>query len=197
MKFFFIHDEAGCIHNAGQCADDELEIQPVAEGMTIREGEASPFADYFDGEAVIAKPARPSPMHAWDWTTKAWTDPRTLADLKSAKREQINREWAQANLTGFMFGGKRIGTDALDRSNIDAINGSIALMQALPADWVGGWKTADNSYVVISNVDEWKSFYAAMVAQGQANFTHAQTLKGQIDAATASELETINWATNG
>ena len=192
MKFFFIHDEAGCIHQAGQCADDELEIQQVAEGMTLCEGQASPFTDYFDGEKVVAKPARPSPHHAWDWNEKAWIDPRTLIDLKTAKREQINREWAQANLTGFMFSGKRIGTDALDRSNIDAINGSIALMQALPADWVGGWKAADNSYVGISTVNEWKAFYAAMVAQGQANFTRAQMLKGQIDAATASELTNIN-----
>jgi hypothetical protein len=52
----------------------------------------------------------------------------------------------------------------------------------------------DNGYVAIIDVDMWKLFYAAMVAQGIANFLKAQSLKQRVEnATTVQEVNAIKW----
>lgn len=120
----------------------------------------------------------------------------TLAMLKASKSDEINTARLRANQGTFGFGGKRFQCDALGRSDIDGMNGAIALLRALPADWLGQWKAADNTFVLIPDLATWAAFYGAMVAQGQANFVCAQALKSQIDAATTpAALALIAWPT--
>lgn len=74
------------------------------------------------------------------------------------------------------------------------MNGYVALYGALPPGFPGAWKAVDNTYLPIANVDAWKVFYTAMVAQGAANFAHAQELKAQLAAATTPEaVAAIVW----
>lgn len=111
----------------------------------------------------------------------------TLADLKAAKNAAINAARLKANQSNFTFAGKQIATDPLSRSDIDGAHGIIVATGTLPAGWPGGWKAADNTICQISDVPTWLAFYGAMVAQGTANFAHAQTLKAQLAAATTPE----------
>lgn len=104
-----------------------------------------------------------------------------IADAKSKKDLEINAARLAANYSTFTYGGKLIACDALSRSDIDGVNGYVALNNALPPNFPGAWKATDNTYVIIADVTTWKAFYAAMVAVGTTNFLHAQTLKTAID----------------
>jgi hypothetical protein len=125
------------------------------------------------------------------------TDNLTLDAAKAFKNAEINSARLAANLSAFAYAGKYIACDALSRSDIDATNGYVALMGTFPPEWVGKWKAQDNSYVSIESIDDWKSFYAAMVAQGQANFRQAQGLKQLLAGVTSiDQLQAIQWGAN-
>lgn len=114
--------------------------------------------------------------------------------LKTAKNIQINEWRAQANQTSFTHLGKVIACDALSRSDIDAVAGSIALTGAFPAGFPNAWKAIDNSYLMLPDVAAFKAMYASMTLQGTLNFSHSQTLKATLAAATTAEqVAAINW----
>lgn len=118
----------------------------------------------------------------------------TLNELKAAKNAEINQARVTANTSTFTHDGKAFGCDALSRSDIDGVNGYVALYGALPPAFPGAWKAADNSYYPIADVAAWKAFYASMVATGSANFGHAQELKAQLAAAnTPAAVAAIVW----
>lgn len=150
---------------------------------------------WWDGQAFQTVPQKPAGRVTWSWASKQWSDQRTLEQTKAAKNAEINAARAAANQTYFTYAGKQIAVDALSRSDIDAANGIISLTGALPGGWPGAWKTVDNSYVLLSDVAAWTSFFTAMVAQGTANFQHSQTLKAALaSAATVAEVDAITWS---
>jgi hypothetical protein len=118
----------------------------------------------------------------------------TLEDAKTAKNAEINADRADANSRTFHHAGREFACDALSRSDIDGINGYVALNGGFPAQFPGAWKAVDNSYYPLPDIESWKSFYAAMVTTGAANFAHAQSLKAQLaSATTVEEVEAIAW----
>lgn len=117
-----------------------------------------------------------------------------LAALKVAKNLEINAARAAANNKSFFHGSKEFACDALSRSDIDGINGYVALFSTFPDAFPGGWKAVDNSYLPLPDIAAWKAFYASMVAAGSANFAHAQVLKQALVAATSAEsVAQITW----
>lgn len=116
--------------------------------------------------------------------TKLTTLEQRIASARSAKNLQINTWRLTKNKTAFTYAGKLIACDDLSRSDIDAANNEISNLGGLPSGWPGGWKTVDNTYVVIDSVATWKLFYSAMFNQGNANFAAAQAYKSQLSAAT-------------
>jgi hypothetical protein len=116
-------------------------------------------------------------------------------DVAKARRlAEINRARLAANTSSFTYADKAIACDALSRGDIDGVNGYVALMGDFPPGWVGKWKAADNSFVPIETLDDWKAFYAAMVNQGQSNFLYSQWLKQQVAAAgTVDDVDAIYW----
>lgn len=118
----------------------------------------------------------------------------TLDEIKAEKNVEINAARAAANTSAFIHDGKSFSCDALSRSDIDGVNGYVALYGALPPSFPGAWKAADNSYYPIADVAAWKAFYASMVATGSANFSHAQDLKALLAAATTPEaVAAVTW----
>lgn len=117
-----------------------------------------------------------------------------LAALKAARNDDINRWRAAANFSTFPFGGKRVACDQLSRSDLDGVVGHIALFGAFPEGFPGGWKALDNTMIPLADVDAFRAMYAAMTAQGTANFAHAQALKAQLAAATTpDEIAAVVW----
>ncbi len=174
-----------------------------AEGFTAYEVEGfDPSVCWFDGEQVqtytqeqlTLKQDVPAYPAKWNNTSMSWIDLRTLSDAKIQKNQYINTWWVNANATFFAYAGKEFSTDPLSRGNIDGINGYVTLMNDFPPNWSGVWKANDNTTIEMIDVEVWKEFYAAMVAQGNANFLHAQQLKAQLNVAqTISEVEAITW----
>lgn len=120
--------------------------------------------------------------------------PRSLDELKAEKNKEINRARAAANTGSFSHEGKEFAVDVLSRSDIDGVNGYVAIFGVLPSAFPGAWKAIDNSYFPIADVHGWKAFYAAMVVQGGANFARAQELKRSLQAAkNAAAVAAIVW----
>lgn len=193
MKQYIVFLPNGNITRTGVCVDADLPLQ-ARPGEQVLEGVADCAEHYILGGAVFNIPSQPSPHHNFDYTTKQWVDPRTLADLKATKTAEINAARLTANRSSFTFAGKQIACDELSRSDIDGFNGIVSLTGALPPNWIGYWKAVDNTLVPIPDVATWTGLYAAMVAQGQTNFAHSQDLKTALAAAaTAVEVEGIVW----
>lgn len=117
-----------------------------------------------------------------------------LDAAKAFKEGEINSARLATNTTSFTYLDKQIACDALSRSDIDGVNGYVALMGEFPPSWIGKWKTLDNQYVDIATTDDWKAFYSAMVSQGQNNFLYSQWLKQKVAAASSvDEVNTVYW----
>lgn len=121
----------------------------------------------------------------------------SLDDLRVRKNQEINNARLNANQTTFTYSGKAVACDQLSRSDIDAVNGIVAITNELPPSWIGGWKAVDNTIILIPNVSTWVLFYSAMVQQGTINFNKAQTLKLQLETAYSAgnreNMEGITW----
>jgi hypothetical protein len=123
-----------------------------------------------------------------------FTETKTLEEIKSDKNSEINKCRLAANRSTFPFGGKNIACDELSRSDIDAVNGIVALTGSLPPNWVGVWKATDNSYVPVADLSTWTAFYVAMVSKGSENFAYAQQLKTELASATThADVKAISW----
>lgn len=166
--------------------DDGAPTPPIYEGV---ECQSLGTAFTWNAPSDTSKPTWPVGA-----TAIVWVETATLDEIKSKKNAEINAARLSANMTSFPYGGKSIACDALSRSDIDGTNGYVTLNGALPPNWGGAWKAIDNTYVTITTVDDWKAFYAAMISQGQTNFSHAQDLKSQLAGATTPEqVAAIVW----
>lgn len=181
-KFTAIDENTGAVLFSGTAQD----ISAIGgNGVVILEDVLHESGFVIDG-VLMQPPERPSEFHVFNPSEFRWEDTRTVADLKAAKNAAINAARLAANQSHFMFAGKQIAVDPLSKDDIMGAHGDWLTGQA-PANWPGGWKTMDNSYVPIPDQATWFSFYRAMVAQGTANFMHAQALKAQLAAATTPE----------
>jgi len=116
------------------------------------------------------------------------------AGAKAVKNTEINLWRGQANSSTFTHLGKVIACDALSRSDIDGVAGSISLTGAFPVGFPGAWKAVDNSYLMLPTIQAFKDLYASMTAQGAVNFARAQTLKAALAAATTqAAIDAIVW----
>lgn len=152
--------------------------------QTICDPDSSTLASYPAGTVEV--PIKPGDGYSWDgfqWVK----DAPDIEALKAAKNAAINAARLRANQTHFTFMGEQIAVDALSRSDIDAAHGAWLLAGGPPPGWPGGWKAISNAIVPIPDMATWAAFYGAMVAQGTANFAHAQALKAQLAAATTAE----------
>lgn len=123
-----------------------------------------------------------------------WEDPRDIDELRAAKSAEINASWMGADSTAFFYAGEFIGAQADDIVRINSINGYIGLMDAMPPDWPGVWKTKANTFIPLPDVEAWKPFYAAFVMKGVTNYIAAQSLKAQVATATTpAEIVAIAW----
>lgn len=191
---YVIYKENGQIVSSVSC----LQTAPdsVEEGCLILEDTFCSIAsDYYvlNGE-LTPFPAKPVGKYLFNYATQIWEDSRSLGDAKLSKGVYINRARALANQTSFTYLGKQVACDALSRSDIDGVNGEVSLTGQLPANWPGGWKCMDNTYVAIADVATWVQFYQAMTAQGTANFSKAQQLKAAVASSTTIvEVDAVVW----
>lgn len=123
------------------------------------------------------------------------TTNQQLIKYRLLKIEEINNARLKANETSFKHRGKLIACDKLSKDDITATNNEISNLGRLPAYWPGGWKTIDNSYIVISNLTQWHEFHSAMYNQGIMNFAKSQWLKARLlTISTVDEIKAVSWS---
>lgn len=116
----------------------------------------------------------------------------TIDELKDRKRAEITRQRLAADGDHFEFQGKQIRT--ADKDMLDLLVADARWRKGKPANWPGGWKAIDDTYVRIDLVEEWDAFFVAMYDTGIDNFMHSQALKAALEAATTpSEIQAITW----
>lgn len=187
---YVIHKQSGEIVSVGECPPAALALQPVPPGCCLLEGGPAHWSThYVVGDAITPLPARPSSAHVFDYASKQWVDPRTLADFKAGKWAEIRKARESAEFGGFTWDARVFDSDAMSQSRII---GAAQLARINPAFTIT-WTLADNSVRQLSATD--------MVAVGVALGDHvatqhakARALRAQIEAAqTAAEVAAVVW----
>lgn len=198
MKSYVLSNDDGEIFAWGAVANDsDIPLGAILgsgnpETHYVLNGEIKEYSKEQAEEKMLRQPG-----HRWSNSEMRYIDQRSVNDMKSAKNEAIDEARLRANGSHFIFNGHRISVDAMSKSDIMGAHGEWLTGQA-PENWPGGWKTMDKNpdgsaiYVAIPDQATWLQFYRAMVAQGTANFNHAQALKAQLAAATTpAEVEAV------
>jgi hypothetical protein len=160
--------------------------------------EVAPVYDPITQEVAEATPKMINGVWTQQWKVATLGGAESSANLQAAivtKNAEINAARLRANATSFTYANKQIAVDTVSFNDILATNGYIALFGEFPADWPGGWKAVDNTYLQIATVGQWKDFFKAMFSQGAANFKRAQEMKAQLAAATnGAQVAAIQWS---
>lgn len=117
----------------------------------------------------------------------------SLADLKLAKRAEINTARDRAEQGGFEYLGKVFDSDPISCQRISTAAQAMALA---PEGTTITWTTQDNTTIEL-NKTQLAGMVVALAEWSNTCHQKATTLKAQIDAAkTAEELELITWEDN-
>jgi len=168
---------------------------PHAGAFDFYEGlvdQALQYHDIVSGQPVDI-PAKPSPHHIFNYTTKQWQDPRILADFKAAKWVEIKtaRDAAIAAPLPTPFGvfDADLGSSAKISQAVLLANNLTALGMPVEIDFT----LADNS-VVRLDAAKMVQVGLALAGREQAVRAKATLLRAQIEAAaTAADVEAIAW----
>ena len=117
---------------------EELTFQTQdGEAAMISDSAASGETNYIENGELVPFPAKPSPHHEWDWTTKSW-----LPNLDAAREAKVQQVAVELNKRLYLPCN---GFDA-DNVSRNRISGTIARLQrgdGLPVGWIG-WRDAAN-----------------------------------------------------
>jgi hypothetical protein len=186
-KFILYEIASGKVLYSGtSCSPEGL----AQQGQSVIVGtQCDLMQNFIDGGIVVPIPPKPSPHHTFNYTTKQWEDPRTLADLKAAQWGLIKQARSQAEYAGFTWDGSTFDSDTLSQNRI---TGAVTLAQLSPGFTIN-WTLADNSTRTLNQAD----MIAVGVALGQhvqTQFTKAQALRLQIEtAATPEQVAAVVW----
>lgn len=196
MATALIHDEPCAftvVDGSGQVVmrGDTLDLPQIPGHTTF--AEAAPLDTYRSGGAWVPMPARPSALHVFNWTAKAWVDPRTLADVRAARWAEVKRHRNLLEASGFPYLGKVLDSDERSVQRITTVvqAAQAALGASVPFSIV--WTCADNSSLALDAVAAMGMPVALAQYADQLHQT-AKTLRAQIDAATTvPQVEAITW----
>lgn len=179
----------GQIARLVDCPEQDKHLQFEAATQGCIDGNYPDDQFYIANDQPVALPVRPSESHTFNWQTKQWEDPRTLADLKEAQWFTIKQARTQAEYAGFTWDGSTFDSDAISQNRI---TGAVTLAQMSP-DFTIGWVLADNSVRTLSQMDMLQ-VGGALGQHVAAIFAKAAGLRTQIEAATTREaVELVIW----
>ena len=113
---------------------------------------------------------------------------------KLAKNAQINNWRDGANSSSFTYMGEKISIDEASRYAFLGIAGGISMTGELSSGFPMKWKTLDNSYLDLPDVNAFKDLFSALIDASTANFNQSEVLKAELIAATKKEeVDAIVW----
>lgn len=171
---------------------------PFANAFGVYEGAVNQATQYHD--LVTGQPAdmpsKPSALHVFDWTAKAWVDPRTLQDRKDAKWAEIKGLRDALEATSFPYMGKVIDSDARSAQRITTAVQSANAAQSAGVAFSISWTCADNSTLTLDG-PAMLGMPVALAGYANGLHEHARIVRAQIEAAaTLDELNLITWEAN-
>lgn len=187
MKDYAVFDLAtGAIRYSTGNSDD------YADGKdNVVECAFSSLTHYIDvaTRTPVAFGPPPSFHHRFDYATKQWVDPRTLADFKAAQWEAIKLARTQAEYAGFTWDGSTFDSDATSQNRI---TGAVTLAQ-MSAAFTIDWTLKDNTTRTLDQAGMLQ-VGAALGMHVAAQFSRAQGLRAAIEAATTrADVEAVVW----
>ncbi len=130
----------------------------------------------------------------FDYETKNWNQDFLISNMKKMKSKELFDTYLKKKNSFFIYKDKKIATDENSLTTIDSINGFILMSGTLPENWIGGWKTLDNTYLEISDVEDWKLFYSAKTTFLNNCFIKFQELKSRLSSVTSiEEADALVW----
>ena len=124
------------------------------------------------------------------WYLQGYAPKKTLDELKTEKRAEINASRDQAEQGGFEYMGKVFDSDQVSAQRISMAAQAMALA---PEGTTITWTCQDNSTIDLT-AQELVGLVVALAEWSNTCHQKATALKAQIDAAeTAEELEKITW----
>ena len=186
-KFILYEIASGKVLYSGtSCSPEGL----AQQGQSVIVGtQCDLMQNFIDGGIVVPIPPKPSPHHTFNYTTKQWEDPRTLADLKAAQWGLIKQARSQAEYAGFTWDGSTFDSDALSQNRI---TGAVTLAQMSP-EFVIDWTLKDNTVRTLIR-EEMVAVGIALGMHVQTQFTKAQALRLQIEtASTPEQVAAVVW----
>lgn len=189
MIDFYAYLPNGKIVSTGLCLPEELELQEFPGGE-ISEGYAILGKQYrTEGGDVADIPPQPSPTHTFNYTTKQWEDPRTLADFKAEKWAEIKKAREVVEFGGFVWDGSTFDSDAISQQRIQGL----VHIANLDPNMTVQWTLADNTTRTLSSTDAVQVGKALAVHVNEAHM-NARVLRDAIEAATTPEqVQAISW----
>ncbi|CDS48901.1 hypothetical protein [Polaromonas sp. CG9_12] len=195
MKYLYTFDAKGrCL--SGRGVETEALALALAERLSgmqwlIVDEQHDIRQSYLDAALAIQPiPPRPSPFHTFDYTAKQWIDPRTLADLKAAKWQDIKQARDVQEATSFPYLGKQIDSDP---RSVQRITTAVQAADAAPPFAID-WTCADNTTLALDG-PAMQAMPVALAMYANALHQHARALRAQLDAAlNADDVAAVVWA---
>lgn len=192
MQWYTLYDSTGKILSSFTAQTETFAILNKREGTEIVAGEYIPETGYIDTttKQFITFPEKPSPNFKFNYNTKQWEDPRTLAELKIEKWEQIKSVREQKEYGGFLWNNYRFDSDPAAQSRIQ---GAIQLANLTPGSFSIDWTLADNSIITL-NAQQLLEVGQVLGQHVIQQHTIARQLRNSIEQAVNSEqLNQVTW----
>jgi len=183
----------GRIVRSVTCREEDIGLQFDAATQGALAGRYDDDCNYIENGSVVAMPPRPSDVHAFDYATKQWVDPRTLDQIKLEQWTAIKVARAVELTTPLTTPfGPFDATDAGQKSITDAVL-LLQTMEQLGTPTTIDFTLANNTTATLTT--------AQMVQVGlllgqrtQQIYGHGRLRRDAIAAATtAAEVEAVVW----
>jgi hypothetical protein len=150
-------------------------------------------AHYVSGGAFLPFPSSPSKYHSWDWSTKAWVDQRSLAEVKAAQWELLKIAAKAANEADITVQNVTFKADAETRSELmqEALVAQMSLIdgQAYTLDW-----DRANGNDITLTASQVKALVRAMNNRTVQIRAALRTKRQAVESAsTIAEVQAIEW----
>jgi hypothetical protein len=145
---------------------------------------------YFDGTDYVPIPAKTHDYERFDYTTKTWTDPRSLVRVKELKAAELRAAAiaaANADLT------VQTVTFSVSLEIRAELAQELALAQAEGAGYSLDWQRVDGTLITLTGAQVKGLLRAMSTRAGGIRSTLRAKLTAAAAAATKAEVNAITW----
>ena len=195
MIHFVICTKDGRIDQTGIYDEELLHTLDIPEGGALVVNQSMPAGDffYFSKGAFHAIPEKPAGHYSFDYSKKAWVDPRSLQDFKDAQWEQVKLQRSNTELSVFKFQGRYYDCDRVSQSRIQGAVQLASIALANNQTVVQEWTTADNSVVSLNATDLLNLGLQLGLFVNKVH-DYGRVLRARIDAADSSlDVQEVLW----